>query len=387
MALVFATVEGDIGFVATGRIPIRKFVRDGAKPKDGTKKENDWLGYVPWEHQPKVMNPKKGYIVSANNKFATDNIKWGQSANMWITPRAARITDMITDYIDRGEKISVNITKKMQLDTLDLIARDYCPIIIRFIELGFNKQYPPLVPKQNLIDMLERLKKWDFRTDIDSVSTSIFAIWHHKFILHLMYHLGLTKEQRLAIVGNFKFEAFIYRKIKDWETAKEVKYDDYWCINDQNKDLEAPCLYNLVKALEETWIHLSETLGSNMDSWQWGKIHQMQYPHFPFSETPLKRLFHKQVPAAGNQRAVFSAGYLPEKGTDAVFGPNMRMVLSLKEGENSYSVVDTGVSDNVMSKHYADQMKLYHEGEWLKMVESIDGAQWKDTLNIKFNGN
>jgi len=293
---------------------------------------------------------------------------------------------MITDYIKRGEKISVNSTKKMQLDTLDMIAKDYCPIIIRFIELGLKKSYSFSVPKETLLDMLDRVKKWDFRTDIDSAPSSIFAIWHHKYIHLLMYKLGLTDDQRIAIIGNFKFEAFIYRKIAEWETQTNPKYDDYWCINDQNEKLETPCLYNLVKALEETWTHLSTELGSNIDDWEWGKIHQMEYPHFPFSETPLKRFFHRRVPAAGTGRAVYAAGYLPEQGVDAVYGPNMRMILSLKEGETSYSIVDTGVSDNVVSKHYDDQLKLYHQGGWLKMVETTKDGQWKDTLNIKFGG-
>jgi len=137
--------------------------------------------------------------------------------------------------------------------------------------------------------------------------------------------------------------------------------------------------------LEETWTHLNTELGSNIDDWEWGKIHQMEYPHFPFSETPLKRFFHKRVPAAGTGRAVYAAGYLPEQGVDAVYGPNMRMILSLKEGETSYSIVDTGVSDNVVSKHYDDQLKLYHQGGWLKMVETTTKeGEWKDTLNIKF---
>ena len=59
-----------------GRLPIRRNGRKGAFVKDGSKREDDWVGYVPYEDQPRVINPKKGYIVNANNKIASDNLKW-----------------------------------------------------------------------------------------------------------------------------------------------------------------------------------------------------------------------------------------------------------------------------------------------------------------------
>lgn len=46
-----------------------------------------------------MFNPEKGYIVSANNKFATDNMKNRLSLNMYSTPRAARIEEMIKEKL------------------------------------------------------------------------------------------------------------------------------------------------------------------------------------------------------------------------------------------------------------------------------------------------
>jgi len=386
MSLLFATNKGDIGFIATGRIPIRKDVRQGATAKDGTLKESDWLGYVPWEDQPRIVNPKKGYIVSANNKMASDNVKWGVSANMWTTPRAARIDQMIREFVDKKKKISVDDMKAMQLDTLDLIAKESCASMIKFTEAGLAKGYELTVGKEDLQAMLNRLKTWDYKQGKKSVPASIFGLWHIKFIQKVIKNIGLNDHQREAVIGNFKFEAFLYRKVIGWNKETDAKFDDYWCLNSENKDVNSPCLYNLVKSLEETYLELKGKLGSDMNQWEWGKIHHSHYAHFPFSETPLKPLFHRSKPAAGNQRAVYSTGYRTEKNLDGLWEPNMRMVISLKEGDKSYMVTDTGISENIMSKHYTDQMEVYHRGEWLEMVERMGQKEYVEVQKIKFAG-
>lgn len=67
----------------------------GAFFKDGSTSKDDWLRFAKSDEQPKLLNPKKGYIVSANNKVATDNIKNGLTLNMYSTSRAVRIEEMI----------------------------------------------------------------------------------------------------------------------------------------------------------------------------------------------------------------------------------------------------------------------------------------------------
>jgi acyl-homoserine lactone acylase PvdQ len=39
--------------------------------KDGTTSENDWIGIMPPEHRLQVVDPKCGYIITANNKIAS----------------------------------------------------------------------------------------------------------------------------------------------------------------------------------------------------------------------------------------------------------------------------------------------------------------------------
>ena len=66
MNLIYADVEGNIGYQTFGRIPIRAS-GDGRIPAPGWTGEYDWVGVIPFEDLPVSLNPPQGYLVTANN--------------------------------------------------------------------------------------------------------------------------------------------------------------------------------------------------------------------------------------------------------------------------------------------------------------------------------
>ena len=62
---VYADVDGNIGYHATGQLPIRRNYR-GDVPVDGSSGENEWDGYIPFDDLPSAYNPPNGYVVTAN---------------------------------------------------------------------------------------------------------------------------------------------------------------------------------------------------------------------------------------------------------------------------------------------------------------------------------
>jgi penicillin amidase len=68
--LILAFDNGDIGFFLANNMPIRKdgLPYTGCRILDGTQTSNDWIGWLPPKKLPRVINPKKGYIVTANNR-------------------------------------------------------------------------------------------------------------------------------------------------------------------------------------------------------------------------------------------------------------------------------------------------------------------------------
>lgn len=90
--LVFTTSTGDIGYKMTGKFPLRKYnVGYGTYPKKGWMKENQWDGYIPNSELPAVVNPERGYVISANNLATTKHIKHGISHAFAFPHRFLRI--------------------------------------------------------------------------------------------------------------------------------------------------------------------------------------------------------------------------------------------------------------------------------------------------------
>jgi len=68
--VVFGDREGNIGYWVLGALPVRsRHASNGGRfPHDGTASRFDWQGFLPHELKPHVINPKRGYIYSANHR-------------------------------------------------------------------------------------------------------------------------------------------------------------------------------------------------------------------------------------------------------------------------------------------------------------------------------
>ncbi len=68
MNALIATNDNHISYISIGTLPKRLNHYSGAFIKDGSTFENDWIGLINKEQQLRVYDPKKGYIVTANNR-------------------------------------------------------------------------------------------------------------------------------------------------------------------------------------------------------------------------------------------------------------------------------------------------------------------------------
>ena len=88
--VVYADVDGNIGYQATGRVPLRAS-GDGSLPVSGADDAHEWTGYVPFEEMPSVYNPPSGIIATANGRMTPDGYKYSITKE-WESPyRTERI--------------------------------------------------------------------------------------------------------------------------------------------------------------------------------------------------------------------------------------------------------------------------------------------------------
>jgi acyl-homoserine lactone acylase PvdQ len=96
------------------------------------------------------------------------------------------------------------------------------------------------------------------------------------------------------------------------------------------------CMYNMARAMSEAYDFLGKNVSHNFADWQWGKLHVNEYAHVPFSYTPLKALFHREVSIGGNANTVKVSKYSYKKfqtmgSFKSTHTPNFKMVVQYSD--------------------------------------------------------
>lgn len=101
MNFIMADTAGNIGYMMLLPTIKRKdptpFI--GCRVLDGTVSTYDWEGPLPLSANPRSLNPKRGFIATANNRQVPDNVISDIGAGNVETPRAVRINEFFNERI------------------------------------------------------------------------------------------------------------------------------------------------------------------------------------------------------------------------------------------------------------------------------------------------
>src|SRR5260370_13586863 len=97
--IVYADVEGNIGYIMAARVPLRK-KGHGEVPVPGDTDDYEWTGYLHCDQLPQALSPDSGLIATANARVVGPNYK-PYLTDRWYDPyRTARIYDLLHDRHD-----------------------------------------------------------------------------------------------------------------------------------------------------------------------------------------------------------------------------------------------------------------------------------------------
>src|SRR2546426_542821 len=154
--VVYADVDGNIGYQASGKIPIRAS-GDGSLPENGSDDAHEWTAYIPFEKLPSVFNPPSGIIATANSRIAPDGYPYSISTG-WEAPwRAARIYSVL----ESGKKFSVPDMLALQTDIYSEWERYSAERFVSSVDRAKN-------PSPRVRQAAEILRRWDGRMSADS---------------------------------------------------------------------------------------------------------------------------------------------------------------------------------------------------------------------------
>ncbi len=356
--LIYADLEGNIGYQAPGKIPIRSD-GDGQWPAAGWSGEQEWTGYIPFEQLPHVYNPPEGFIVTANNAAVRPDYGPLLTSDWSYGYRSQRIVDRITQAIEAG-KITVDTMRDIQMDSRNGLAEALVPHLLR---VGGGDT--------------AMLKGWDFAQTRDSSEAAYFnAVWRH--LLKRTFDDDIPESGRPG--GGDRWFEVVRTLLGDPDSPwwDDVRTED---TTENRDDI-------LAAAIKDAGADLREKLGDTPEDWRWGDLHTLELTNETFGTSgiaPIEWLFNRgPLHLGGSKDAVDATGWDSDKGYEVDWVPSMRMVIDLADFDRSRWVNLTGASGHAFHANYNDQSELWADGGTTAWPFSEQGVRREavDTLTL-----
>ncbi|MFN8922883.1 MAG: penicillin acylase family protein, partial [Sphingobacteriia bacterium] len=166
---VFADTSGTIAIWSYGRLPL-KAKGQGKQLLDGSDPAQDWQGWVPAADNPHIVNPKRGYVASANQNPVGDAYPYylGWSFASW--ERASRIEGRLAAM----QRATPEDFRRLQLDNTNVLAEKILPRLLVVLQQGLD---PKKLQQPDLAHAYAQLKAWNYRHEPGSLGATYFQHW------------------------------------------------------------------------------------------------------------------------------------------------------------------------------------------------------------------
>lgn len=350
---VYADIDGNIGYQASGRIPIR-VSGDGSLPAPGWSGAYDWNGYIPFEQLPSVFNPEDGYIVTANNAVVDDSYRYFISKDWSPGYRAERITELIESH----QMLGIEEVQAIQSDSKALFAQEVLPVL-----LALEPDDPQAA------QALDILRAWDGVYSRESGAAAIFEALR----VHMLNRI-FADELGEKLLGKMRGD-LMDALPEILESGDSRWFDDIY--TEQVEDRETTLLLALGDALDD----LEERIGGPMEDWRWGELHTATFKNQSLGLSgiaPIEWLFNRgPFDVDGTGGAPNATGYSLSEPYEVTALPSQRLIVDMQYFENSLSMHTTGQSGHPFHRHYADLIDPWRAGEYHPLLWTrgqVEGA-------------
>jgi len=337
--IVYADVDGTIGFIAPGLVPIRRN-GEGWLPAPGWTGEYDWVGFIPFEALPSAINPPSGHFVSANNRIVPPGYPYFVSRDWDLPNRAERIEALLAATPVQTPAASAAI----EADTLSLMAQRLVPLMTRMTPADDGSR-----------EALPRLGRWDFRMDRDKVEPLLFAAWLREF-------------SRAVLTDRFGEAVSGYWDLKPRVMEAVLTEHEDWC-DDPKQPEQKGCAVRLANSLAAALAQQRQIYGPDLAQWQWGRAHVAEFASPVFSRIPVLRdWLDISIPTSG---AYDTLNRGPSTIRDDAhpyeqrFGAGLRIITDLAAPNDAIMMITPGQSGNPLSGHFADLLRRWRDFDWL----------------------
>jgi len=309
---VYADVDGNIGWVAAGLVPVRRNW-SGLLPVPGHTGAYEWDGFLPVRELPQAYNPPAGYLATANHNILPKGYPHAVGFEFAAPFRFLRIDEVLR----AGGRFTVEQFQRLQHDETSLAARELIA----------------LLPGRDREGAVALLKSWDKVLSKDSAAAALFEVWIRE--LSVKFAAPVAPSPQIGLPA-------LMSLLRSQPAAAREKI--------------------LGESLEAAVARTRKLLGDDMKAWRWGRLHTVQFRH-PLSNAEERRRVFDLGPVerggdASTPNAAGGAGFRQQTGA------SYRHVLDLADWDRSVFTSVPGQSGQPGSPHYADLLPLWAEGRY-----------------------
>lgn len=352
--LIYADVDGNIGYQTPGRLPIRG-AGDGWMPQPGWDSRYDWTGFIPFEELPVSYNPAIGYIVTANNAIVTDDYPYFLSRDWDYGYRADRIAHLIERRAAAGP-LTAQDMRDIQMDSEMWIGKRLAAAMEDVAVKGAGPR-----------EAVGLLLSWDAQNEASSAAAAYAnVLWSN-----LVQNLFAERDEPLPIDGQGRLFTVVADLLDD-------PADPLWT----NPSLDVASMEEMLAlSAREAYDELSAIQGTVVSAWNWGDLHAITLTSDTLGSSgiaPVEALFNRgPFPVGGGASVVNATGWELGASYATTTVPSMRMVVDLADFDASTWIHLTGASGHAFGEHYTDQTDDWAAGTqkpWAFSKKAVDAA-------------
>lgn len=332
--MLTADRRGSIGIRSTGRYPIRPGDGRGDRIFDGSSSASDWIADRPVSWYPQSINPRQGYLASANQQPLDPALRPGYHGSDWPSPwRAMRINRLLRE----NARVTPEDMRRYQTDP----ESEFTPFVLAVLDTAMRRAARAGQATDADRAAAGALGAWDRRFTPSSSGAVLFDALVSALVKHTWDELVLPGEERRVATPSQMILVQLFRD------PTSVWWDDRSTAEVEDRDAI------VLRALREAWTVTRTRHGDDPSRWEWQRVrvarihHLLRLPGFGRDSIP--------VPSG--------PGTLAPADAQGTHGASWRFVVELAPEIRAWGTYPGGQSGNPVSPRYDDRLATWQRGD------------------------
>ncbi len=328
---VVATKSGDIAIKQQGDF-VARWERQGDFIMPGEDSSYAWQGIIPFEENPMILNPIRGFVSSANQKSTDASYPYYLgTASSFPLYRGISVNQQLSAM----SQVTAQDMQALQTNNFNVFAEQARPALMKFVEMNrLSKDAQRMVQTMgewNLYNHPSEKGITIFKLIWDSVETAVWA-----------------DELAGSVIPLTKPEAFVL--------LEQMNRDSNFSVADdiRTKDKVETLKDQVLAGIEKATLKCLELEKDNKLSWE------------AFKATRVLHL--TKIPALSRLNLPIGGGVNIINATGENHGPSWRMVVHLTDEIEAYGLYPGGQSGNPGSPYYDSFVDYWAAGKYYRLL-------------------